>query len=286
MKLPSLRCFRLHEQIFGAFLLITAGRLGAVGGPVGLCLGFAGMALAIAAAVGLEQRWPSAAMARVRLGLGAVLVNLAYAQLGAVVGALGLGSWDARLLRGDRALWGDTPAVLLGAWAQPGLTDFLSACYLLFFLALLAAFGVALARPVPQGVRLFNGLISLYGMGFLGYTLVPAAGPHLAMPEAFAAPLTGGWITGANAALVAQGSNHVDVFPSLHTAITLFLMGLLWRHRRRLFWALLLPAGGLCLATLYLRYHYAVDFLGGVLLAGIGLALTRFPEPYEKNPAL
>ena len=280
---PSLR---VHEVIFGAFLAITAGRLWAAGGAGSLGLSFAGMAGVLVAGAQLAARWPTVAMERVRLALLPVLVNTAYPQLGAVMQHLGGKSWDARLLQSDRALLGETPAVLLGAWTGPVLTEFLSACYLLFFFGVLAAFGVAVRRPVPQGARLFNGLISVYGLGFLGYTLVPAAGPHLAMPEVFAVPLTGGWITRANAALVAGGSNGVDVFPSLHVAVTAFLMGSLWRGRRRLFWALLLPAAGLGVATLYLRYHDAIDVLAGLLLAGIGLALTYFPKTYETNPPL
>jgi membrane-associated phospholipid phosphatase len=277
---------RPHEVIFGAFLLITAGRLLAAGGAAGLCLGFAGMAAAIVVMAMIATNRTSLAMERVRLALFPVLVNVVYWQLGPVVKHLGSNNRDAALLRADRMLLTDTPAVLLGAWTPPLLTDFLSGCYLLFFPGVLAAFFVALLRPEPHGARLFDGLIGLYGIGFLGYTLIPAAGPHLAMPDAFPAALTGGWLTETNAALVASGSNRVDVFPSLHTAITMFLMGSLWPRRRRVFLALLLPAAGLLTATLYLRYHYAVDLLAGLLLAASALYLTRNPDSHEPHPPL
>lgn len=265
-------------MIFGGFLLITAARLLAAGGAAGLCIAFAGMAMTIVVMAQAATRRPSATLSRVRLALFPVLVNVVYWQLGPVVEQLGANNRDAALLRADRMFLTDTPAVLLGGWTPPLLTDFLSGCYLLFFPGVLAAFFVALLWPEPHGARLFDGLISLYGLGFLGYTLVPAAGPHLAMPDAFAAPLTGGWPTRANTALVAGGSNRVDVFPSLHTAITVFLMGSLWPRHRRVFFILLLPAAGLCAATLYLRYHYAVDLLAGLLLAAAALALTRDPR--------
>jgi membrane-associated phospholipid phosphatase len=264
--------------IFGGFLLVTAARLLAAGGAGGLCLAFAGMAASIVVMAKAATRRPSTTMSRVGLALFPVLVNVVYWQLGPVVAHLGSNNWDAALLRADRIVLTDTPAVLLGAWTPPLLTDFLSGCYMLFFPVVLAAFFVALLRPEPAGARLFDGLISLYGIGFLGYTLIPAAGPHLAMPEAFPAALTGGWLTRTNAALVASGSNRVDVFPSLHTAITVFLMGSLWPRHRRVFFTLLIPAAGLGVATLYLRYHYAVDLLAGLLLAAAALALTRNPR--------
>ena len=277
MNHPSPPPFRPHEAIFGGFLLVTSARLLAAGGAAGPCLAFTGMAAAIVVMAKAATRWPSATMSRLRLAIFPVLVNVVYWQLGPVVEQLGANNWDAALLRADRALLADTPSVLLGGWTPPLLTDFLSGCYLLFFPGVLAAFFFAILRPELRGVRLFNGLISLYGLGFLGYTLI-AAGPHLAMPEAFPAALTGGWLTRTNAALVADGSNRVDVFPSLHTAITVFLMGSLWPRHRRVFLALLIPAAGLCAATLYLRYHYAVDLFAGLLLAAATLALNRNPR--------
>lgn len=286
MRTPLPLPFRPHEWIFGGFLGITAGRLLAAGGAVSLGLAFAGMAALIVLMAKAAARRPSATMKRVRLALFPVLVNVVYWQLGPVVKHLGSRNWDAALLHADRMVLTDTPAVLFAGWTPPQLTDFLSGCYMLFFPGVLAAFFIAILRPEPQGARLFDGLIGLYGIGFLGYTLIPAAGPHLAMPEAFPTALTGGWLTGTNAALVASGSNRVDVFPSLHTAITLFLMGSLWPRHRRVFFTLLLPAAGLCMATLYLRYHYAVDVLAGALLAASALALSRNPDSHETHPPL
>ena len=58
-----------------------------------------------------------------------------------------------------------------------------------------------------------------------------------------------------------------DAFPSLHTAnaVTVLLVAL--RHERRLLWVYTLPVAGLVVATMYLRFHYAVDVVVGVALA-------------------
>jgi membrane-associated phospholipid phosphatase len=232
------------------------------------------MAMIIVAAAMAETRWQSMGMTRFRLLVLPVQVNVVYFALGAVVARLGLGNCDAGLLRADRSLFGETPAVLCSDWIHPFFTDVLSGCYLSFLPAVLVVFLVILLRPVAAGLGLFDGLFGVYAIGFLGYTLVPAAGPHLPMPEAFPIALEGGFLTGVNAAAIGSGSNHVDVFPSLHTAVTVFLMGWLWPRRRRLFLALLLPASGIIISTIYLRYHYAVDVAAGLCLAAVGLWLS------------
>jgi membrane-associated phospholipid phosphatase len=80
--------------------------------------------------------------------------------------------------------------------------------------------------------------------------------------------------------LVTAGSNRVDVFPSLHCAVSGYILGFSFRYQRREFWLLLLPICGLWLATIYLRYHYLVDVLFGLALSGVGLAIAmrRIPS--------
>ena len=119
----------------------------------------------------------------------------------------------------------------------------------------------------------------LYGIGFLGYSLVPAAGPWVHMAGEFAVPLTGGWMTELNARVIGAGSNGVDVFPSLHCAVSAYLLVFDWRHRRWRFAAYVLPCIGLWVSTVYLRYHYFIDLVAGFALAAAALAVARRFEP-------
>jgi membrane-associated phospholipid phosphatase len=120
----------------------------------------------------------------------------------------------------------------------------------------------------------FTGLFTIYGVGFTGYVLVPAGGPYLAFPDLFPMPLTGGFITDLNRDMVLAGSNHVDVFPSLHCAVSAYILGFAYRHHKGEFWCLLLPVIGLWVSTLYLRYHYFIDVVCGFILAAVGLVLA------------
>ena len=66
---------------------------------------------------------------------------------------------------------------------------------------------------LEQAQRFHARVFSVYAAGFIGYLLMPAAGPYLATPDAFSHTITGGWMTALNDAIVRRGSNHVDVFP-------------------------------------------------------------------------
>lgn len=174
---------------------------------------------------------------------------------------------DAGLIAIDAALFGVHPTVWLSQFASPLLTEVMQICYAMFYLLPLAI-GLALLRRGKQAEYETAAFMITYGLflSYLGYFPTPAVGPRftlhdiellnqeLPMPD-FGLGLR---------ALIASTSGRVhDCFPSGHTDITLCLLLLAWRYHRKLFW-LLLPVGvTLISATVYLRYHYAIDLVAG-----------------------
>ena len=110
-------------------------------------------------------------------------------------------------------------------------------------------------------------------MGLAGYLLLPAAGPAFTtLPDQGA----GGILAPAIIAIVKDGVTGMDVFPSLHTALTLYITAFLWRDGKRKNALLLAPVtAGTIAATIWLRYHYGVDDLAGLALALAALYGSR-----------
>lgn len=189
---------------------------------------------------------------------------------------------DATLLHLDRALWGGAslPERLFGL-EQAMLSEVLSSAYLCFyFVNLIPVFWFSLRRREAEAKRYFFGIAYLYLIGFAGYLLVPAGGPYMAFPELFPYPAHGGPVTAFLTARVAEGITGMDVFPSLHSGITLFVAGFFFTARQRpgygLAAALLLPiVAGVILATVYLRYHYGIDLVIGLLLGGSAIHIVN-----------
>ena len=81
---------------------------------------------------------------------------------------------DGLLLGWDRALIGETPSV---AW-EPWLEDLAMAGGLFFFYYLIAGPGHYCLRNVRLFRKCMVGLFTMYGLAFMGYTIMPAGGPH------------------------------------------------------------------------------------------------------------
>lgn len=234
-----------------------------------------GLLMAGVVGVLVDLRRPSPRSQLARLLFHPLAVNIVYFRLATDVPRLTPFRADDLLLRADRALLGETPAVLFAGLMHPAVTGALALCYVLFYPAF-ALYQVAWLRDgLESARRFFKGFYVVYGLGLAGYVALPAEGPWLFLASRFD-PLTGGPAFALVDFIVRHGSNRVDCFPSLHCAVAIYATAydaLAGRHRR--FWLAAGPALGLCVATVALRYHYAVDLLAGAGLALLGLSVAR-----------
>jgi hypothetical protein len=199
--------------------------------------------------------------------------GISFYALGEAEPLLGIPKVDGLLLEWDRALVGETPAIVWEPWLRPWLEDMAMGGYLFFFYYLIAGPGHYCVHDVRLFRKCMVGLFTLYGVAFMGYTVLPAAGPHCWMT--FATPLHGPMLLDWTLKPVNVASNSIDVFPSVHAAVSLYLLLFDWKHWRRRFWWVLAPCLLLWFATLYLRFHYMVDLLAGGVVALIGWGMAE-----------
>jgi membrane-associated phospholipid phosphatase len=75
----------------------------------------------------------------------------------------------------------------------------------------------------------------------------------------------------------AVGERPTAAFPSSHVGITTILMFLAWRtHNKLLFWGMMPFYVLMCLATVYIMAHYAIDVIGGWGSAAVIYTLLQF----------
>ena len=278
-----------HEWAFGGWLAAMAIWLSVAAGPAHRStLWFAGLAVVGPALREWCAAYPSAARWRVRLLWYPCAMGLAFYALPAAIAVLGRPGADALLAGLDQQLLGAAAAERLATLQSPWITDTLLLAYLFFFVVLIFGPGHYCWHDLARFRACNAGLFTLYALGFAGYVWLPAQGPAAGLLPSLG-PLPLGPIAERMRPVIAAASNGVDVFPSIHFAASLYLWLFDWRHHRRRFWLWALPIGALWLSTLYLRYHYLVDLLAGVVPALVGLAVAareaRRPAFVATTPA-
>ena len=194
--------------------------------------------------------------------------------------------YDTLFIAVDRWIFGVDPTVWLSRFTHPALTELLQTTYFAYYILFIVV-GVGVYRRYP--IREFDhaAFLIVYGfyLSYLGYFLLPAVGPRFTLHDfhALTQELPGLWLTDTYRAIINAGESlhpnipnpqdlvQRDMFPSGHTEMTLICILLGFRYRLSARWFIAVVGTLLVFATVYLRYHYVIDLIGGAAFFGIAI---------------
>jgi len=192
---------------------------------------------------------------------------------------------DADLYALDQRVLGFEPAEVFDRYVTPATTEWFSFFYFGYFFIIAAhVFPMLLTAQPPRILAEFAlGFLALFCIGHVLYIVVPGHGPYQHLADRFQHELTGPvwWRAVRSTVDSVEISARTDIFPSLHTAAPTYLALFSFRHRRlmpfRFTWLpLTVATSQIILSTMYLRWHYAVDVVAGLVLA----TTVAFVAPY------
>lgn len=203
--------------------------------------------------------------------------------------------YEAGWVQQDRtvlSIWGVQNAIeSLG----PVIPFYLESCYLLTYGLAPACLGILYFQRKRRRVDTF---LTVYLLGTLvSYSLFPffpSQPPRILFPTGDL-PHISTWMRRLNLFILSKGTIHIGVFPSAHVSSAFSaawgLFATIWERKR---WGcfILIYAFSVSVATVYGRYHYSADVIGGFavsLLAGlVALVIARGPgdglEPRNQAP--
>jgi membrane-associated phospholipid phosphatase len=208
-----------------------------------------------------------------------VSVAMIFNSLGDIIPFIRQRYYDDALIGIDYTLFATHPTVWMERFNNALLTALLQVAYIsYYFMPIVLGTSLFLRnRRVEFETAVFTIILCFY-LSYIGYMLFPAVGPrftlnHLQTTDLQAGPMTQ-WI---QQSLNSLEHNKTDAFPSGHTAVALVSLFFAWKYREWVLFRVLVPAvSALIVSTVYLRYHYVIDVIAGVLLA----LLTIFISPW------
>lgn len=240
------------------------------------CAGVAALVVAVACA--LPDRFRA-----VRTTYPLAIAFAMYQLTGHVSLAIHGHPLDASMARWETGVLGVRPNLLLDRLASRPLSEVLMTAYLSFyFLLAVPPLVLAVRRQWTDLERFVTVVLGALFTCYIGFVLVPVAGPAVALH--FATPALRGYVVvPLQQFIMAHADPPETCFPSAHVAASWCavwaLRGLVpaWAGR-----ALVALAVLLTVAVVYTRYHYVLDAVAGLAVAA---AVTQSRAVRIRRPA-
>jgi membrane-associated phospholipid phosphatase len=208
-----------------------------------------------------------------------ICVVIIFNSLGDIIPFIRRQYYDEVLIRIDHLLFAAHPTVWMERFNNTWFTALFQIAYISYYGMPIAVCTLLFIKDEQEEFETaaFTIILCFY-LSYLGYLLFPAVGPrftlnHLQTTDLQSGPMTL-WI---RQTLDSLEHNKTDAFPSGHTAVALVSLFYAWKYRQKALFRVLVPAvAALIVSTVYLRYHYVIDVIAGMLLA----VLTIFISPW------
>lgn len=207
-----------------------------------------------------------------------VILLMYYSLWGDATHLLTTTDRDAALIAWDQRLFGFQASVAIQRFIRPALTSWMEFAYVyhIWNIPLVACF-VYIWRPRARFREMMCGVLVVSFLGLLGYLLVPAIGPMYTLRAQYTVPLSQSLdVFNREMEFMNFARIRRDVFPSLHVGISFVVWLYAWRNSRWLGLALTPLILSLWVSTVYLRYHYLVDCLAGLMLGPVSFVVANW----------
>jgi membrane-associated phospholipid phosphatase len=211
--------------------------------------------------------FPGVALGIVRLFLPFCILLAIYRTLQFYIPLFNPHDQDQTLLAIDHWLFGVQPSVWLQAYIRPWLTDYMNDAYQFWFpLIFITILLLYLRGRKAVSEFITTSLITFY-IGYITFVFVPAIGPVFTLANVYHVKLNGTIISVIQNTIDTDMTIARDCFPSLHTAISIVMLVFIYRYWRKWTWLYAPAAVSILASTIYLRAHYAIDVIAGILLS-------------------
>lgn len=220
-------------------------------------------------------------------------ILIIYSIYNSIIKSFHLPDADATLIKWDYWLLGMNAGDIFNNIKNPFFTEYFQISYTFFyFLPIIGSVDIYFRKNEEFDILLRNVLFA-YFFSYLLYVVMPAIGPrftiysfeqiHNDLPGLLTTDFLR-WVINFGGGVTNPNINPADIvnrdcMPSGHTMVSIVTMfySIKFKSKNRVITSVI--AISIIIATIYLRYHYLVDVLFGIVFAGISLLIE--PKFYK-----
>ena len=182
---------------------------------------------------------------------------------------------DQLLIDADQYIFRFQPSLLFSQFfSNMWFSELMYFGYFSFYLLIIGFIIIAYYHLKEETTELIFKLSAALFLFYLFFGIVPSAGPQFYLPSPEKDLPVGFVFDKIMHFIQANAEQPTAAFPSSHVGISIIIL-LSLRKKTPLFFKIALPfVFILILSTVYIKAHYAIDVIGGIIIAPITLYLT------------
>lgn len=240
----------------------------------------------------------SSVISILRFWYGIPVVLYCFKQVYHIIQGMNLPLIDLTLIKIDYSLFGVNPTEWMMNFANPFVTEVLQVIYFYYYLLFIFFFLEFYLKRNSDEYKFSMFLIFIgFYISYIFYLIFPAAGPRFFIHDFFSISkeLSGILLTEPSRIFLNFGESipagvsnpilHVqkDAMPSAHVSMAFLVLYLSWKFKTKSVWFYLPYFVLMAVSTIYLRYHYVVDVLAGVIVGLLAIFLTKLFYSYKSE---
>ncbi len=164
------------------------------------------------------------------------------------------------------------------------MNELMNFAYLSYYFIIAGTVISLYIKDAATGFKAVTVLLCSFFLYYILFILLPAEGPQFYLPSPDnATPYTKPF-RAIMRFLQETGEKPTGAFPSSHVGITVICMMILWLNNgRKLFWCLLPLAILLIASTVYIKAHYLVDVIAGLLTAPLCYRISLYLYKFKNS---
>jgi membrane-associated phospholipid phosphatase len=257
------------DRVFVIYLVLTGILAIAGGGAIGFSLAFAhGVAGLLVFRLSKRPLPRNGALRCLRLAYPlAATPFLLYPELRFLNHVITDRLFDGMVQGWELTLFGSQLSMTFHEWLPDfTISELLHLGYMSYYILVpIALIGVFVTRGDAALHRAAFATAVAFLLSYLLFTLFPVAGPRYDFPRIEGEVADGVFFQIVHT-ILETGSSRGTAFPSSHIAASGVAVLAAGREDPRWLWSLIVPEIALALGTVYGRFHYGVDALGGLVL--------------------
>jgi membrane-associated phospholipid phosphatase len=186
------------------------------------------------------------------------------------------GFFDNIFLTIENGIFPIHPTIWFQKLDNPLLVEWMMFGYVFYLLLIpITATWLYIRNKKNESSHLVLSLMITFFLCYIGFVLLPVEGPRFALKSQYTV-IFHGYLFKSFADMIEHNAMlHGGCFPSAHCAAATVMLLLSFKYDKKLFYWICPIIITLYFATVYGRYHYPLDVIGGMITAVIGIRLSQ-----------